>query len=150
MTTEMRIEIEKRLFHFRQPAGTSRGTYITRTSWMLRATDGSLPGRVGVGECAPLPKLSCDDIPDYEQVLRGMCDVVERNGEIPYALLRPYPSMLFGLETALLGLRNGGVLFDTPFTRGEEGITINGLVWMGSFEEMQRRMEEKSTRASVA
>ena len=143
MTTEMRIEIEKRLFHFRQPAGTSRGTYTTRTSWMLRATDGSLPGRVGVGECAPLPKLSCDDIPDYEQVLRGMCDVVERNGEIPYALLRPYPSMLFGLETALLGLRNGGVLFDTPFTRGEEGITINGLVWMGSFEEMRRRMEEK-------
>ena len=139
----MRIEIEKRLFHFGQPAGTSRGVYTTRTSWLLHATDPRWPGREGVGECAPLPRLSCDDIADYEQVLRAMCDLVERTGEIPYALLRPYPSMLFGLETALLTLERGRVIFDTPFARGEEGITINGLVWMGSFDEMRRRMEEK-------
>ena len=36
-----------------------------------------------------------------------------------------------------------GVLFDTAFTRGEVGIRINGLVWMGSYEEMLQRMEEK-------
>ena len=35
------------------------------------------------------------------------------------------------------------MLFDTPFTRGEEGITINGLVWMGSFDEMLERLEAK-------
>jgi L-alanine-DL-glutamate epimerase-like enolase superfamily enzyme len=51
--------------------------------------------------------------------------------------------MLFGLETALLSLRRGERLFDTAFSRGEEGIPINGLVWMGSFEEMARRMEQK-------
>jgi L-alanine-DL-glutamate epimerase-like enolase superfamily enzyme len=52
--------------------------------------------------------------------------------------------MLFGLETALLNLQTGStMLFDTPFGRGEEGIPINGLVWMGTFEEMRERIEQK-------
>ena len=33
--------------------------------------------------------------------------------------------------------------FDTAFSRGEVGIPMNGLVWMGSHDEMLRRMEEK-------
>ena len=98
-----------------------------------------------MGECAPLPDLSCDARPDYDEVLQGFCDDVCRTGQIDYEALRPYPSMLFGLETALLDLRSQetGVLFDTAFTRGEVGIRINGLVWMGSYEEMLQRMEEK-------
>lgn len=139
----MKISVEKRVFHFKQPAGTSRGIYTTRTSWMVHVTDAAHAGREGVGECAPLPRLSCDDIPDYEEVLNSVCGMVERSGKIPYDVLRPYPSMLFGLETALLNLRGGHILFDTPFARGEEGITINGLVWMGSYDEMLGRIEEK-------
>ena len=59
--------------------------------------------------------------------------------------MRPYPSMLFGLETAKRQLDNGGGidLFNTPFGRGEEGITINGLIWMGTFDEMFQRLEAK-------
>ena len=34
-------------------------------------------------------------------------------------------------------------LYDTPFTRGAEGIPINGLVWMGSHDEMMERMKAK-------
>ena len=98
---------------------------------------------VGIGECAPLPQLSCDDIPNYGEVLRRFCDDVERTGEIDYEALRDYPSMLFGLETAMLNLQNGERLFDTAFSRGDVGIPINGLVWMGTFEEMQQRIEEK-------
>ena len=98
---------------------------------------------VGVGECAPLPKLSCDDLQHYTEVLRSFCDEVERTGEIPYEDMRDYPSMLFGLETALLNLQHGNLLFDTAFSRGEAGIPINGLVWMGTFDEMQQRIEEK-------
>ena len=53
-------------------------------------------------------------------------------------------AILFGLETALLSFESGSdVLFDTPFARGEEGIPINGLVWMGSYDEMLTRLEEK-------
>ena len=32
---------------------------------------------VGIGECAPLPALSCDDRPDYSDVLRRFCDDVQ-------------------------------------------------------------------------
>ena len=141
----LNINISKRTLHFKQPAGTSRGIYTTRTSWLIEATDASKPGVCGIGECAPLPDLSCDARPEYEQTLRAVCRMVELNGTIPYDALRPYPSMLFGLETALLDLNNGGkhLLFDTPYARGEEGIAINGLVWMGSYDEMLARLEEK-------
>lgn len=97
-----------------------------------------------MGECAPLPALSCDDIEDYAAVLRAFCDGFERTGVIDYEGMRDYPSMLFGLETALAHFNAGStMLFDTPFSRGEEGIPINGLVWMGTFEEMSARIEEK-------
>lgn len=141
----MKIEIEERTLHFKQPAGTSRGVYTERRIWLVTVTDGSA---IGIGECAPLPKLSCDDIPNYAEVLRHFCDEVERTGEIPYEALRDYPSMLFGLETALYEVRRKkeegrDVLFDTPFSRGEVGIPINGLVWMGTFDEMRERIEQK-------
>ena len=141
----MRIEIEERTLHFKQPAGTSRGVYTERRIWLVTVTDGSA---IGIGECAPLPKLSCDDIPNYAEVLRHFCDEVERTGEIPYEALRDYPSMLFGLETVLYEVRRKkeegrDVLFDTPFSRGEVGIPINGLVWMGTFDEMRERIEQK-------
>jgi o-succinylbenzoate synthase len=136
----MKIDIEERTLHFKQPAGTSRGVYTTRRIWLVSVSDGSAVGR---GECAPLPQLSCDDIPNYGDVLRRFCDEVEQTGETPYEAMRDYPSMLFGLETALLNLRNGEHLYDTAFSRGEVGIPINGLVWMGTFEEMQQRIEEK-------
>ena len=143
----MKIEIEERVLHFKQPAGTSRGVYTERRIWLVRVSDGS---SVGIGECAPLPDLSCDALAPYiyNKVLRDFCDQVEQTGEIPYEEMRDYPSMLFGLETAMLDVRcnkedGRGVLFDTTFARGEQGIPINGLVWMGSYEEMLKRMEEK-------
>ena len=119
--------------------------YTERRIWLVTVSDGVA---VGVGECAPLPQLSCDDIPNYGEVLRRFCDEVEQTGEIPYEALRDYPSMLFGLETAMLDVRcqkedGRSVLFDTPFSRGEVGIPINGLVWMGNYDEMLRRLEEK-------
>ncbi len=117
-----------------------------------------MPGVEGVGECATLPDLSCDAKPEYEVTLRQVCLMVEQMGRIPYDMIRAYPSITFGLETAFAdffhkadglgisvpaGMENLGSLFDSPFARGEEGITINGLVWMGTYEEMLERMEEK-------
>lgn len=135
-------KIEKRVLHFKQPAGTSRGVYTERKVWYVTLSDGD---RRGVGECAPLPDLSCDAMSDeaYEKILRERCETMCRTGEIPYDDLRDYPSMLFGIETAWLSLKNGDRLFDTKFSRGEVGIPINGLVWMGNYDEMLQRMEDK-------
>ena len=160
----MKIDIEERLLHFKQPAGTSRGVYITRKIWLVRVSDGP---SVRIGECAPLPQLSCDDLPDYGEKLKVKSEefataIVQGDATVSafFETLRDYPSMLFGFETALLSLRGtrfatphsdlrseneerGTMLFDTPFSRGEQGIPINGLVWMGTFEEMQQRIEQK-------
>lgn len=171
-----KIEISERTLHFKQPAGTSRGVYTTRHSYYLTLTSDELPGVEGVGECATLPDLSCDAKPEYEMTLRQVCQMVEQMGRIPYDMIRAYPSITFGLETAFASffdaakkfleivpaegasssemLKQKGVsvpaemenlteLFDSPFGRGEEGITINGLVWMGTYEEMLARLEEK-------
>lgn len=140
-----KVTISKQTLHFKQPAGTSRGVYKTRDSWFLELTSEERPGVKGVGECATLPDLSCDAIPEYDKILRAACQQFETTGMIDYNILRPYPSILFGLETALAQFNAGGsaALFDTPFARSEEGITINGLVWMGTFDEMYARLEEK-------
>ena len=142
-----KITITSKLLHFLQPAGTSRGVYNTRLSFYLKLTSDEQPNVVGVGECATLPDLSCDAMPpnEYERKLRTFCDEYERTGAIDYEAMRAYPSMLFGLETAVAQFNAKGSLnfFDTPFGRGEEGIPINGLVWMGTFEEMFERLEAK-------
>ncbi len=137
------IRIIPQKLHFKQPAGTSRGVYTTRDVWYIHLTD-SESHQQGVGECAPLPDLSYDDLPNYGEVLEVACRNFERTGTIDREALLPYPSILFGLETALLHFRAGSLRFwRTPFSEGKEGIPTNGLVWMGSFEEMHRRMEEK-------
>lgn len=139
--------IEKKTLHFKVPAKTSRGEYTTRKIWLIHLSDGE---RTGVGECAPLPDLSCDAMSDekYESLLNAHCGNFCLTGEIDYDGMRDYPSMLFGLETAVLDIRGKKVdgrtlLFDTAFSRGEVGIPINGLVWMGNYEEMLQRIEEK-------
>ena len=171
-----KIDISERTLHFKQPAGTSRGVYTTRHSYYLTLTSDEMPGVEGVGECATLPDLSCDAKPEYAVTLRQVCQMVEQMGRIPYDMIRAYPSITFGLETAFAsffdaakklleivpaegasssemlkqkgvsvpaGMENLVDLYDSPFGRGEEGITINGLVWMGTYEEMLGRLEEK-------
>ena len=142
-----KINISSRTLHFLRPAGTSRGVYTTRKSYYVTLSDTNQPDVVGIGECATLPDLSCDAMSneEYEQKLRGFCDDFCRTGIIDIDTMRPYPSMLFGLETAKAQLDAKGSInfFNTAFGRGEEGITINGLVWMGTFDEMYQRLETK-------
>lgn len=108
------IKIIPRVFHFKQPAGTSRGVYLTRQSWMLELTSPDAPERKGIGECAPLPDLSCDYCSDYEEILNRVCDKFMNEGHIDYEEMRDYPSMLFGLETAMAHFECGSIDFMIP------------------------------------
>lgn len=130
---------------FKQPAGTSRGVYTERTGWYI-TVDGVI-----AGECAPLPDLSVDFSTCGSLLNKIIHDasVVDAfsKGELPPELverLRPYPSILFGLESAVWFVQSKGfTTVDSRFARSECPITINGLVWMGSYEQMRERMEEK-------
>ena len=142
--------ISKKILHFKRPAKTSRGEYTTHTVWYVELRDSTNPNVLGIGECAPLPDLSCDNLPEaeYESTLDNFCKYVAKTGEIDYEGLENYPSMLFGLETALLSAKaslSGDMmrLYDSPFSRSECSIPINGLVWMGNKEFMLSQIETK-------
>ena len=147
----MKVEIIPKTLHFKQPAGTSRGVYTTRNVWYIVITDQENPKHFGVGECAPLPALSCDDVPEYLDVLTKTSRRLEENMKTNFenALtsleeLEAYPSIRFGVETALAHYQARSLqLWHTPFSKGKEGIPINGLIWMGNFDEMYQRIEEK-------
>ena len=140
----MKAEIIHKQLHFKQPAGTSRGVYTTRNVWYIILTDTQNPLLYGIGECAPLPALSCDDVPEYENVLKETCRHLEENDLTLLKKLEDYPSIRFGVETALAYFQTQSLqLWHTPFSQGKEGIPINGLIWMGNFDEMYQRIEEK-------
>ena len=154
----MKISVIPKLLHFKQPAGTSRGIYTTRKVWYILLTDTDNPTHLGIGECAPLPALSCDDVPNYEDILKETCRSLEeymktnfenaftnlKNCKAFLEKLEDYPSILFGVETALAHYQARSLqLWHTPFSQGKEGIPINGLIWMGNFDEMYQRIEEK-------
>ncbi|MDD2982867.1 MAG: o-succinylbenzoate synthase [Crocinitomicaceae bacterium] len=151
----MKIEIrfEKKTFHFKQPSGTSRGVLTEKHAWFLYLNTSDSPTIIGIGECSIIPGLSADfkDIHSYQEKVNHLCISInqgnytlENISEIFPSLLAS-PSILFGLEVAILDLKNGGkgILFDTEFTRGNRKIPINGLIWMGSESFMQEQIESK-------
>lgn len=143
----LHIDIEPRTLHFRFPAGTSRGIYTERRIWLLHLSSPDNPRFRGTGECAPLPELSCELDEGFEERLKRLCTETEQRGFIDYELLRQAPSVAFALETARLDaearLRGDTRLLDSPFSRGEAGITTNGLIWMGDRTTMMERVKRK-------
>ncbi|MHA4738863.1 o-succinylbenzoate synthase [Dyadobacter sp. MSC1_007] len=154
----LKIVYKPHTLHFRKEAGTSRGVLTQKTSWILTVTDSEKPGVTGYGECGPLPGLSVDDLPDFEAQLAEVCaifndldlDVFPFNLGIILDQLVPahLPSVRAGLEMALLDIMNGGrrILFKNGFSENRQGILMNGLIWMGSFENMVEQVEEKLAR----
>jgi L-alanine-DL-glutamate epimerase-like enolase superfamily enzyme len=137
---------EKKTYIFKQPSGTSRGVLTEKHAWFIYLTTSNRTDRIGVGECSIISGLSPDfnDFTEYESKIQEVCQNIDYYIE-SHNELKSFPSILFGLETALLDLNSVtlGVFFDTYFTRRERGIPINGLIWMGSKENMLQQIEEK-------
>ena len=104
------------LLNFVRPSGTSRGVMHQRKLYFVRLTDPEHTNHFGVGECAPLPGLSIDDVIDYEQVLERVCTSFDES-MLKDEIFRRYPSILFGLETALMDYQQGGkrLIFENNF-----------------------------------
>jgi o-succinylbenzoate synthase len=131
---------------FNQPSGTSRGILHEKESWFIFLTNRQKPGITGIGECSPLKGLSIDDRDDFESQLSIVCK--EPQAYLNNAdMLNAFPSIRFGLETAFTDYNHNGtrILFPSSFTEGIKPISINGLVWMGSFEKMLNQVHEKIT-----
>ncbi len=141
------------ILDFKFPAGTSRGVLLHKPSAFLILDH---EGVWGIGECSTIPGLSVDDEENYDSILDQLCasftqvqlPISELN--IAYFLkllpnLSEFPSIVFGVETALLDLKNGGrrILFPNDFSEGLRSIPINGLVWMGDVSFMNKQIQEK-------
>ncbi len=135
---------QKYTLHFKQPGGTSRGVLTEKTSWFITVWDTDNPAVKGIGECGFLRGLSIDPEARIETMLKKVCADPE-NEEWLQGALDEFPCIRFGLEQALLDLRQGGkrILFPSPFTEGKKAIPINGLIWMGTPAEMQAQVRQK-------
>lgn len=136
----MKARFHKKTFQFKRPSGTSRGILTEKHAWFIEIWNEDNPDIIGTGECSIIPGLSPDYKTDeqYEQKLISVCNNLSQD-------LSDFPSIQFGLETALLDLKNGGkgIIFDNDFTNGKQKITINGLIWMGEEAFMQEQIEQK-------
>lgn len=127
---------------FIEPAGTSRGVMRTKLTCMVKVYDERDPSHFGIGEAALFEGLSTETGRNYELKLMELLANIALGRETD---LSRFPSIQYGLEQALLDFAGGcrGLWFDSPFTAGEQDIVINGLVWMGTYEEMLERVRLK-------
>lgn len=157
MASSFRVKVDhvRHQLNFRFEAGTSRGVLKTKDTYFVRVSSESFSGVFGYGEAGPLPKLSIDDLPDFEERLAWICRKVS---EIPVPLSEPeilewvnchvpeeLPSVRFALEVAMLDLVQGGkkrILENEFYDRGAP-LAINGLVWMGSSDFMLGQIRQK-------
>ncbi len=129
---------------FNKPSGTSRGVLTEKACWYLIVENEH--GQSGIGECSPIWGLSPENPDDYEPELQRVVTMIN---DFPLLFedgtLDAYPSIKFGLETALLDLSTGGrrTPYPSPLTEGADGIRINGLIWMGSREYMLGQIMDK-------
>jgi o-succinylbenzoate synthase len=159
------VSFRKYLLEFKNPSGTSRGILTHKASWFLEITNGT---KNGVGECSIIEGLS----PDYDNDLqyetqlekvRASLEIILNQVHFDFLFdtknyrflnkefidlfesLSAYPSIIFGVEVALLDFfsKDKRFLFSNEFSKGSVSIPINGLVWMGSADFMQEQIEQK-------
>lgn len=138
----MRLAYAPYILKFRNPAGTSRGILTEKPTFFVKIFDESDPSRFGIGECSVFPGLSPEANGNYVYKLMELLANVALDRETD---LSHNSSIRFGLEQAIYDFSNGcrHVYFPSEFTQGNSSIEINGLVWMGSYDEMISRIDEK-------
>ena len=138
----MKATYKKHILEFKQPSGTSRGILKTKETWFIILHDN---GKKGIGECGILRTLSIDDVPEYEEKLKWTCENIHLGASLLWSKLINFPSIQFGVEQAFLSLNslNSFELLPSEFTKGNDAIPINGLVWMGDESFMKKQINDK-------
>lgn len=138
----MRLQFCPYILNFKEPAGTSRGILDEKITCIIRIFDEENPADSGIGEAAVFPGLS----PEADD--RFFYKIMELQANVRLGKqtdLLKFPSLQFGFEQAIRDFTGGcrGIYFDSPFIRGDEFIEINGLIWMGDYNAMIQRIEDK-------
>lgn len=125
----LHIEIESRPLVFKKPAKTSRDILKEKPSFFIRATDSE--GRTALSECSIIPSLNPESTEEASELLRTIAD----SGTLDLdAVPMEFPSVRFAVESVLMQLH--GVNLHSEFSRGNDKLEINGLVWIADAGSM--------------
>lgn len=108
----------------------------------MRLFDENDPSLFGIGEAAIFPGLS----PEADNRFFYKLMELQANVRLGRATdLSEFPSLQCGFEQTIRDFTGGcqGVYYESPFVHGETSIEINGLVWMGDYDKMIERIEQK-------
>ncbi len=129
---------------FKIPAITSRDTLKIKDTYYIELWNECCPDVVGVGECSPIWGLSIETKESLESALAKVVEAPDYY-LTNLSLLDETPAVRFGLEMAQRDWSQGGKreLFPSDFTTNKMPIPINGLIWMGTLDEMEKQIDEK-------
>lgn len=138
----MICRFKKYNLHFKTPGGTSRGVLYNKDTYILMLADKE---NVAYGECNLFKKLSYDDRKGYEEKLKEVCSRLPEERDHLLSELEDWPSIRFGMETALRDWENGcrQIIFPEVMNRKDFTVPINGLIWMGPKEAMKAQIISK-------
>jgi o-succinylbenzoate synthase len=143
----MKFKIIPHQLQFKFEAGTSRGVITEKPSWFVVLYDALNPEKFGIGEVSIIPGLSIDNPIEIEKAIEKYANalVLKPDFDTINSISNEWPAVKFGLETALLDYlqKQNCQLFANDFSNGNVGIPINGLVWMGTKEQMKAQLIEK-------
>lgn len=147
-----RFDLKYAPLKFKRPSGTSRGILTEKQAWYVTLSSSESEIH-GTGEISIIPGLTkeFDTLESYNNWLEtciyelNSAELNEKNYLEFIDIWADKPSLFFGLETAYYDFIAGGkqLFFDTPFTRKETGIPVNGLIWMGDEIYMKEQISEK-------
>lgn len=141
----LKTSVHKHTLNFKRPSGTSRGVLTDKDSWIVEIWEKNNPSVKGIGEISIIKSLSPEWNEDYPALIE---ETLEQINDLDFPFLTSlaaYPSLRFGLESAYRDLMNGGkqIYYSNQFSKGEDSILINGLIWMGNKDEMMEQIEAK-------
>lgn len=150
----MNIDIHHYQLEFKIPGGTSRGVLHHKPTVIVCISEQN--ELKAIAEFNYFDGLSSDPKSNYHEVLRDAVNQIadvfiegfsqtEMTLETIISNYIEYPSIQFGLEQLWYSYYSESgpfILFDTPFSRSETAIPINGLVWMGSVDFMTRQVDK--------
>lgn len=153
LDSRLHIQVIPHKLVFKFNAGTSRGVLSEKQTYYLVLKD-EQNNILGIGEAGPLPKLSIDDTPNFLAEITSLLSGIKLPKELTLnnvfeyvstVIPNKYPALKFALECVLLDYLNGSkrIFFDSEFTKGNQSLLINGLVWMGDEAFMLKQITTK-------
>lgn len=138
----MKATFFKHTLQFKQASGTSRGVLTYKDTWFIELENNAFKG---IGECGMFKGLSIDHRDDFELKLQWACQNIDLGLQGLLSQLVAFPSIQFGLEMAFRSLNQKSPfeLFPSEFTKGQDSIPINGLIWMGESSFMKQQIKAK-------